>query len=245
VLSNLTGAVLGAEQATDPTYWARQLGEPVRFGDCLRVLLAEEPSVVLGADRGGAVTGFARAAARAAVQPPRGLDLLGGRGSATDEEVTNLCSALTAAWTAGVPADLAVPRPAHPAALPTYPFAETPYWIGSPVRPAETPAPMTGAQPVVDDVTATIVGLWHRAFGGPVPHPDDEFFAMGGTSLLAAQLVAVVNEDLLIDLRLHDLYDCPTPARLAARATELLAARDDAELLRLLDEIEAEDGSVQ
>jgi acyl transferase domain-containing protein/acyl-coenzyme A synthetase/AMP-(fatty) acid ligase/acyl carrier protein len=41
IVSNLTGEILGAEQATSPEYWVRQVREPVRFADGVRTLAGQ------------------------------------------------------------------------------------------------------------------------------------------------------------------------------------------------------------
>ena len=45
ILSNVTGGWMTAKEATDPTYWARHLRQPVRFSDGINTLL-EEPEQI-------------------------------------------------------------------------------------------------------------------------------------------------------------------------------------------------------
>src|SRR4029079_4131599 len=47
LLSNVTGAFLTPEEATDPTYWARHMCQPVRFAEGVRELRREEGRVLL------------------------------------------------------------------------------------------------------------------------------------------------------------------------------------------------------
>lgn len=46
--------------------------------------------------------------------------------------------------------------------------------------------------------------------------PDGNFFAAGGDSLKAVDVVARLNERLGSTLDYIDVFDCPTPAELAA-----------------------------
>jgi acyl carrier protein len=103
--------------------------------------------------------------------------------------------------------------------------------------------PAAGAEPSDEASTAAAVrALWQDAFGIAGLRPEDNFFDLGGTSLHAAHLVSVVNDALLVEIRLQDLYENSSLAGFTARTEELAAQRDDDALLRLLEEIENENG---
>jgi acyl transferase domain-containing protein len=257
VISNVSGAELTPEQATDPGYWAAQLRGTVRLADAVRTLLAGPCDVVVGVGGGRSLTNPVRRAARAlgTARPPRIVELLGGSG----QDVTLARdTALARLWAAGCAVDLAPPRPERPAPLPRYPFADTRHWIEAPDAPADavegTPSAVQETGPAATDdgpavpaaqpafeasqIATVVTEIWQDAFGGAPLVPEDNFFTLGGTSLQAAQLISVINDTLLLALVLGDLYEHSDLGAFIRRAEELAGERDDDELLRLLNEIE-------
>ena len=65
---------------------------------------------------------------------------------------------------------------------------------------------------------ADLAALWQALLGVPLVGRDDNFFDIGGHSLLAVQLVARMREVLGIDVALADVFTHPVLAALAARA---------------------------
>jgi len=60
-----------------------------------------------------------------------------------------------------------------------------------------------------------VAGIWRDLLGGTLPGMDDDFFASGGHSLAAAQLLARLRDAAGVDLATADLFADPTVAGLA------------------------------
>ncbi|WP_406299898.1 amino acid adenylation domain-containing protein [Embleya sp. NBC_00888] len=78
-----------------------------------------------------------------------------------------------------------------------------------------------GAEPD-DELTSALVALWRELLNRPDVDAGTNFFSHGGHSLLGAQLVQRAEAITSGSLKLADLFDHPTPTRLAAymRASE-------------------------
>ncbi|MBX3332010.1 MAG: amino acid adenylation domain-containing protein, partial [Nitrospira sp.] len=72
-----------------------------------------------------------------------------------------------------------------------------------------------------------LADIWQEVLGGHHPHRHANFFALGGNSLLAAQVVARILDVFHIELPLSVLFERPTLAALAARIGEPNTSPDD------------------
>ncbi len=79
--------------------------------------------------------------------------------------------------------------------------------------PANCTRSTTMAEP---ELLRALLPLWRRVLETREVGPDDDFFALGGHSIAAAQLFALIQRELGYAAPLATLYDAPTP-RLVAR----------------------------
>jgi hypothetical protein len=82
--------------------------------------------------------------------------------------------------------------------------------------------PATGHAGRANEVVEELIALWQKLLGGNGESPDainanSNFFVHGGHSLLGIALLGQVEDVVGVELRLVDLFACPTPARLAVR----------------------------
>lgn len=89
----------------------------------------------------------------------------------------------------------------------------------APHEPAAAPPPgtATNRRAARGAREEKLCGLFAEALGRPEVGPDDNFFALGGYSLLATRLAARVRETFGAELPVRAVFEAPTPAGLAVR----------------------------
>ncbi|MCZ7434491.1 non-ribosomal peptide synthetase/type I polyketide synthase [Streptomyces sp. WMMC1477] len=129
--ANRTGTWATAAEATDPGHWARHVREPVRFGDGIRLVTEQGPTVLVEAGPGTVLSAMARPAARgrgatavSCLPPARTED-------GVRDEALRFTEALGRLWLAGAELDWERVQggTGDRIALPTHPFERRRYWI--------------------------------------------------------------------------------------------------------------------
>ncbi|MBV9447206.1 MAG: hypothetical protein JO345_15095, partial [Streptosporangiaceae bacterium] len=87
-----------------------------------------------------------------------------------------------------------------------------------------------GRAPPRGPVETTLASLWARLLGTPAISRDDNFFTLGGDSLLATKLIAAIQRELSAPVSLRHLLGAPTLAELAA-LVEIRSPAGDPELV--------------
>ena len=126
-VSNLTGAWITADEATDPQYWVRHLRQSVRFADGLKAVLADGRNVLVEIGPGRTLCSLARTQSPAPVALPT---LRHPREAASDVEF--LLGTVGRVWENGGASQLAALHgnaKRHRIPLPTYPFERQKFWI--------------------------------------------------------------------------------------------------------------------
>jgi len=78
-------------------------------------------------------------------------------------------------------------------------------------------------QALVDDHERAVAAVWAEVLGLDELFRDDNFFALGGNSIAAAQIIGRLRERLGVNLALACVFDNPELARFAARVAEAAA----------------------
>ncbi|MFC4852121.1 SDR family NAD(P)-dependent oxidoreductase [Actinophytocola glycyrrhizae] len=89
---------------------------------------------------------------------------------------------------------------------------------------AETPATTgEGSAPPRTDLEKAVAQVWREGLGVEAVGVDDDFFGLGGNSLVAVQLIAALRKVVGVRLPMRILFETPTVAGLAARIEEIKA----------------------
>jgi polyene macrolide polyketide synthase len=175
IVSNLTGEVLSAEQATDPAYWVTHVRRAVRFADAVATLDAQGTTAYLELGPDAVLTAMAATALPEDSSAELIPSLRSGR-----EEPEALTAALAAAYVAGAKVEWAELYPgAKRVPLPTYPFQRERFWTQ--LRRYWDP-------PGVGFVDAASIGqreVDHPLLAAAVEEPDGEGLLLTGRISLA------------------------------------------------------------
>jgi acyl transferase domain-containing protein/thioesterase domain-containing protein/acyl carrier protein len=130
-VSNLSGAMITAAEATSPDYWVRHLRHTVRFADGIQALLADESRVLLEVGPGRTLTSLARSHPARKPAQPVVTSMRHADDGADDQAV--MLGALGRLWATGVEVDWAKLRGADDrrlrVELPTYCFEHQRHWV--------------------------------------------------------------------------------------------------------------------
>jgi amino acid adenylation domain-containing protein len=243
-VSNLTGTWITPEQATSADYWCEHLREPVRFTEGLQTLAGQGVDLLLEVGPEMVLTSFAqqhRPQLRLTA-----LNLLRSAASTQEDRawVLGTLGQLWLKGVAIDGAALHRTERRRRLPLPTYPFERQRYWIepvqrlpvdaGTAVAPPAQAMPVGGScaapgQPYgnrpdlptayLAPVTATqqqLAAIWQQLLGIEPIGLHDDFFRLGGNSLLGVQVLSRLRETFTVEIPLNTLFVHPVLEDLAA-----------------------------
>lgn len=232
-VSNVTGTWITPAQATSPAYWAAHLRQTVRFSDCLGTLMQEADRVLLEVGPGRTLCTLAkRHPGKTAGQIVLSSIRHPSERASDEAFILNTAGQL---WLAGVRVDWPAlhegPRRRIP--LPSYPFERKHYWIAS-AKPSCTTASAvlpedTGQESALfdggiahddsdtpgDAAERLIAGIWEECLGIDGVDPAENFFELGGNSLVAVRVISQIRKALAVRLPVSSLFENPTVEALA------------------------------
>ena len=261
-VSNRTGKWITAADAVRPEYWADHLRHAVRFSAGLAHLLRETPSVLLEAGPGRALSGLAKQIG--ADPQPRAITSLPHASESRDDQQA-VVAALGELWLSGVSIDwqkFHAGERRRRVPLPVYPFQRQRYWIEPRITPIGTEAAAAAADTVAapagepaleryarpdleseyapprNEQESKLAEIWQELLGVSAIGIHDNFFDLGGHSLVATQILARLKQDFGATLELNALFQHQTIADLAAAWAEQSQGEDEATLAAMLARLE-------
>ncbi|MEU6664780.1 type I polyketide synthase [Streptomyces sp. NPDC046727] len=235
LMSCRSGQWLTDLEATDPAYWGSQLRDRVDFARAVRTTATRYPDAVYVEIGPG--TSLVSAVHRGGVAPEHCMAALPG----ADAHKT-LLSTVGRLWERGLPVDWTAygeGDDASRAVAPPRIFRGTPVLharlagmtpaidpVDLDLRPRQDlsafvagpgPEPADELQPLVDEV----VTCWAAVLGG-APGVADDFFAAGGDSISAGQLVARLRAVYPVDIPIHLPLTARTPQAIARALDSIL-----------------------
>jgi phthiocerol/phenolphthiocerol synthesis type-I polyketide synthase E len=239
-VSNVTGTWITSDEAVSPSYWAKHLRQTVRFSDCLQELSKEPSRVLLEVGPGHTLSTLARQHPDVTKEQ---IVLSSTRHPKEQKsDVAFILNTLGRLWLAGIQVDWSGfygDERRHRLPLPTYPFERKRFWIdaGKQVYSAAFTASSSSEEsekaPLLhrtqseqradntyegaprDAVEQSIADIWQKLLGVEQVRIDDDFFDLGGSSLIAVSLFAQIDRLFGKKLPLATLFEAPTVEQLA------------------------------
>lgn len=236
-ISDRTGRPVSPDEALDPAYWSAHLRHTVNFSAALATAFGHGAG---GHRAGGHGVGGHSERALLEVGPGRTLCSLARQHPAyvpglpvvasmphPSDEIPGPAVLLTAAgelWQAGVPVDWAAVHTGERrrrVPLPTYPFQRRRWRIDQPDEldspDGSAPQPDGMAEAVWATETQAAVAAAFRSILGTdrLGEGHRSFFELGGDSMLAARVVAILRRELGVSLGVRSIFRAPTVVALA------------------------------
>ncbi len=238
-VSNVSGTWIRAEEAVNPSHWAKHLRNTVNFSDCLNELLKVPQRIFLEVGPGHTLSVFARQHPARCQEHVILTSLRHPKENDPDDAF--ILKTLGHLWMVGMPIEWSnyyseENRCRLP--LPTYAFDRKRSWIDPPKAASkfQVEGPRADALDfsTVQDITEagyrkeiapetehtdkterTVANIFKEILG--VDHVDvnDSFFNMGGSSLMAVSLFARIEKVFNRKLPIATLYEAPTVRQLS------------------------------
>jgi acyl transferase domain-containing protein/thioesterase domain-containing protein/acyl carrier protein len=239
-ISNVTGNWITAAQATDPYYWAQHLCQTVDFAAGIAKVLSPTEQILLELGPAGSLNTLIK---QHPDRDPQQMLLTSMRHSPEPHfpeqhsDTVFILNTLGRLWLAGLPinwANFYAGQPRYRIPLPTYPYERQRYWVEplapSPIaaqsgidKPSEPLLPLRRSEQKSETAylvarrhcEAEMIDIWSQILGVKQIGINDDFFKLGGDSLVAVRVIAQINDTFQVDWPSSILLQHPTIAALS------------------------------
>jgi len=235
LISNLTGTWIEPAQATSAKYWMDQMRHTVQFAAGLDTLLNGRAAMLLEVGPHQVLTTMVR---QHLGRKSNSLALPSLPNQPTGSDHATLLNTLGSLWVNGFEPDwnnFYAHEQRRRISTPTYPFERKRYWIdvtftnGKPTEVEATPAPAKSNghfavqredlghdyTPPRNAIEQRLAAIWAEVLGLDGIGIDDNYFELGGDSLLATQMFSRIREAFAVDISLETVLFNQTIAELA------------------------------
>ena len=223
-ISNLSGAWILAEEATDSSYWIRHLQQSVYSEQRIDDIFSEETAILLEIGPGNMLNVFEHAQQGVADKQLR-LNILLPANDAT-AEAKHLLDCLGQLWLAGVKIDWSAlnNHERFRISLPTYPFERQRFWdVMSRTAPLaayqrkmqQNNRAKTSLYRTASALSEVIADVVKTHFGFTTINIQSNFFDLGASSLDISQLGSLLSTTLGQEIQVVTLYTYPSVQALA------------------------------
>ena len=237
-LSNVTGTWIVPDDAMNPSYWSRHLRQTVRFSACLQEILKEPNRILLEVGPGRT---FSKLAEQHPSRKKEQVVLCSTHHPKEDKSDAGfILNTLGELWLAGTTVDWSgfyADEKRHRLSLPKYPFERKRYWRETGEKERVSNLAIRGTTKVLDkaehseltsieqqidiaseghgNIEKTLSTIWQETLGVKQVNLTDNFFDLGGTSLIAVRMFAEIGRIFGKKLPLATLIGAPTVAQMA------------------------------
>jgi acyl transferase domain-containing protein/acyl carrier protein len=238
-ISNVTGCPATASQVCSPEYWAHHMLSAVRFSDGWLHLAQDGQAIFLEVGPGQVLTALSSQCS-GALKHTTGITSLSSCNSGSGHDHAGILSSLGSLWLLGAKVDwgaLHRDKIRRRVPLPTYQFERKLYWLppvfsgcdnvsASPARADLPPLCQEDTEAgralaKVDEFEKIITNIWQEVLGVDEIGPEDNFFALGGHSLMAIQLNAEIRRRVGVEIPVSVFFQAPTVAALVRQINDL------------------------
>ncbi len=227
-ISNVSGTWIEAKEATNPEYWGQHLRQAVRFAEGVDSLLDLEQPVFIEIGPGNTLSTLVKQCIKASSEKEYATISTLPRADQPVAADDHLLNAIGKIWTQGASVDWDAlhQEPRRRVPLPTYPFERKRFWLTDDNNQSNEdaePLPEAIKKNVTmptNDIEWSVAAIWQNLYGLDKIGIHENFFHLGGDSMLAIQLVAELQSFFNIELPLAEVLQYPTIAEQAERIAE-------------------------